>query len=279
MKDNPWLALMEKASLHMLGHDLHRRTEMRQVNRKLPFYVVSYIKSGSCRLRISGKDYYAGPGDVVFIPPFEVHDHVKDTDEETEFLWWHFTLQVAESIDALQAFRFPIIFRLPQPEKFEAAFHEYCRIADGMASLSNSLMKKAKALELVAILIDAAIHHPDVQQKAEHSDPFMSMLAELLDHPERRVDLAELGGRYFMHPTYIAERFKKLFGITPTKLQLQLRLRRAMQLLETESRPIAEIARLTGYEDIDDFSRFFKSKTGLSPLKYRTSRIAGGTLL
>ncbi|MBP3964717.1 helix-turn-helix transcriptional regulator [Paenibacillus lignilyticus] len=277
MKNNhPWLPLIEKASLHMLEHDLHRRTELRQVNRKLPFYIASYIKEGSCRLHIAGRDYFAGPGDVVLIPPYELHDHVKDTNEETEFLWWHFTLQVAGCIDALQAFRFPVIFRLPKPEQFESVFHEYSRIAGGMSSLSGSLMKKAKALELVAILIDAAIHHPDVLLKAEHSDPFMSMMTELLDNPDRRIDLAELGKRYYMHPTYIAERFKKLFGITPTRLQLQLRLRRAKQLLETESRPITEIARLTGYEDIDDFSRFFKSKTGLSPLKYRTSRLAGG---
>ncbi|SEO76247.1 AraC family transcriptional regulator [Paenibacillus sp. OV219] len=270
------LLMIEKASLHMLAHDLHRCTELRHVNRKLPHYIVSYIKTGSCRLRIGGKDYNARQGDVVFIPPHEVHDHVKDSGELTEFLWWHFTLEIAECMDALQAFRFPVCFQLPKPEAFEAVFHEYRRFAEGPLSISDSLMKKAKAHELVAILVDAVIHHPAVQLKSDHSEPFVVMLSELLDNPDRRIDLADLGKRYYMHPTYIAERFKKLFGITPTKLQLSLRLRKAKQLLETESKPIAEIARMTGYEDIDDFSRFFKSKTGLSPLKYR-SALLGST--
>lgn len=53
------------------------RSELRHINRKLSHYIVSYIKSGSCRMRIAGKDYYARQGDVVFIPPYELHDHVK----------------------------------------------------------------------------------------------------------------------------------------------------------------------------------------------------------
>src|SRR5262249_52627075 len=139
---HPWLPMIEQASLHMLAHDLHRRTELRHVNRKLPHYIVSYIKTGSCRLRIGGKDYYARQGDVVFIPPYEVHDHVKDSSELTKFLWWHFTLEIAECIDALQAFRFPVCFQLPNPDAFEAVFHDYRRFAEGALSISDSLMKK-----------------------------------------------------------------------------------------------------------------------------------------
>ncbi|QHT60826.1 AraC family transcriptional regulator [Paenibacillus lycopersici] len=265
----PWLQLIEKASLHIVQHDLHRRSELQQRNRVLPFYVVSYIKEGSCRLRLGGRDYQAKQGDVLFVPPNALHDHVKDSAEETVFLWWHFTLNIAGCMDALQLFHFPPVFRLPDPERFERAFLEYRRCAEQPASLADSLMKGAKALELIAILIDAALRQPDVRLKAVYADAFTSMLNELLDMPVSRVDLADLGERYHMHPTYISNQFKKIFGITPMQLQLQLRLQKAKQLLETEKRPIGEVAKLIGYEDTDDFSRFFKSKTGISPLRYR----------
>ncbi|NBD22333.1 helix-turn-helix transcriptional regulator [Paenibacillus glycinis] len=265
----PWLHLIEKASLHILQHDVLRRTELRQLGRELPFYVVSFIKEGSCRLRIGGRDYHANQGDVLLVPPRALHDQVKDTGEVTTMLWWHFTLTIADCMDALQLFQFPLLFRLGDTERFEHLYLEYRRCAERPASLADSLMRGAKSQELAAILIESALRQPDARLKADYSEAFTSILNELLESPETRIDLAGLGERYSLHPTYISNQFKKIYGITPMQLQLHLRLRKAKHLLETEKRPIGEVAKLIGYEDADDFSRFFKSKTGISPLKYR----------
>ncbi|MFC4810386.1 helix-turn-helix transcriptional regulator [Paenibacillus sp. GCM10023250] len=267
----PWLQLIEKASLRILQHDLHRRTELQQRERVLPFYVVAFVREGACRLRIGGKDYCARQGEALFVPPNALHDLVKDSDEPAAFLTWHFTLTIADCIDALQWFQLPPTFRLPEPERFEAIFQRYRQCAEQPRSLADSLSTGAKAQELAAILIESALARPEVRLKAVYADAFTAILNELLEAPEARIDLAGLGERYHMHPTYISNQFKRIFSITPMQLQLRLRLCKAKQLLETEKRPIAEIAKLTGYEDADDFSRFFKSKTGVSPLKYRNA--------
>ena len=272
--ENPWLALVEKAELRMLKHDREKRRDLQQRARRFPFYVVSYIKSGTCRLHMDGRDYYARAGDVLMIPPDELHDHVKDTDEETEFLWWHFNLSLAGSIEVLQAFQFPVCFRLQEPDRFEQVFQQYLRCADSRASIADVLMKNAKAMELVALIIEGTLLHSDVRVKPSYADAFASILADILEEPAKRCDLQQIGRRYHLHPTYVSNHFKRMFGMTPVQLQKQLVLDQAKKLLAESSLSIQEVGRLSGYEDLADFSRFFKSKTGLPPLHYRNERKA-----
>lgn len=266
---DPWLSLIENAEMQMLMYDYHKRSDLQQRGRELPCYIVSYIKSGSSRLRLGDKDYCARAGDVLFIPANVRHDHVKDTAEETEFLWWHFNLRIAGAIDALAPFQFPVCFRLSESDRFERVFHEYLRCAAANRSVADVLMKSAKSIELIALLISEALGHPDIRVKPAFSNTFADILSDIVGDPARHVSLEQLGKQYHLHPTYISNQFKKTFGITPIQLQKQVSLDKAKKLLETGSYTIGEVGELVGYEDLDDFSRFFKSKTGLSPQHYR----------
>lgn len=63
--------------------------------------------------------------------------------------------------------------------------------------------------------------------------------------------------------------FKLEFNDTIKNFILKKRLQQAQQLLKTTHKPISEIATAVGFIDYNYFIRFFKKKTGLSPLQYR----------
>ena len=68
-------------------------------------------------------------------------------------------------------------------------------------------------------------------------------------------------------------KFRKLFkeytGMAPGQYQIQLKLKRAINLLHDKNKPIKEIALESGFSSPYYFSRIFKKKLGCSPISFR----------
>lgn len=65
--------------------------------------------------------------------------------------------------------------------------------------------------------------------------------------------------------------FKKSFNVTPTNYILNLRIRKACELLLSSNMSMTEIAMSVGFSDSNYFSRVFRKFTGLTPTEYRNS--------
>ncbi|WP_162307068.1 helix-turn-helix domain-containing protein [Schaedlerella arabinosiphila] len=65
--------------------------------------------------------------------------------------------------------------------------------------------------------------------------------------------------------------FRKYVGCTPREYILRLQIENAKQLLESTALTIKQIGIMVGIEDANYFSRFFKSRAGLSPQDWRTT--------
>jgi len=71
-------------------------------------------------------------------------------------------------------------------------------------------------------------------------------------------------------PTFKRE-FKRIFNDTPAKWLMKKRINLAIEMLENTNLSISEITFQCGFENQTHFSRVFKEKVGLSPLKFRLS--------
>ncbi|SFF04639.1 hypothetical protein SAMN05428981_11373 [Bacillus sp. OV194] len=69
--------------------------------------------------------YSISPGTVTLIPPYVEHDHYKVSNEETVFIWCHFTFQIANVINVLELYKLPITFRLKNSIEFERVFFQF----------------------------------------------------------------------------------------------------------------------------------------------------------
>jgi AraC-like DNA-binding protein len=63
--------------------------------------------------------------------------------------------------------------------------------------------------------------------------------------------------------------FREAYGITPFEYLNDVRIRRAMYLLEVTSKSIDEVARESGFNHYSHFYRLFMRKNGISPLEWR----------
>nr|WP_319756802.1 helix-turn-helix transcriptional regulator [uncultured Sphaerochaeta sp.] len=243
---------------------------MNSIGRKLDFYVVSYMKEGSSTLVIDGKRYEAHAGDVLIIPPNTMHDHIKETNETTCFMWWHFNYKICNTMDVLSLYDLPILFHIEDDSQFQSVFSEYLIYKDRGSTLSDYILAEAKAIELVGVLLTTVLCNAETKLYKSINNPFVLMLGDIVENPVAYSSLGALSEKYHLHQTYISNQFKKLFKISPVRLAQQVSINRAQLMLSYDHRmPIYEIAQTLGYEEPGNFTRFFKAKTGMSPQDYR----------
>lgn len=263
-------SLLRHAELQVVEFDVNRRTEMQTLGRTLPWYVMSYLKTGGAKLRIKDDVMSLGPGSVTFIPPYVTHDHYKDSSEETEFLWWHFTFEIAGVMDAMKMFQIPYAFQLENRDYFEKVFMEFMQAtASRSPSLPLSILKQAKSLELLYIILESAVGQSGSHAEVSKSASFMDLLSRIVQSPEDPLTLQMMAGELHLHPTYISNRFKELFGKSPMQVQREMRIQRAKTLLESTELSVTEISQRLGYSEIQNFTRLFKSYVGISPTQFR----------
>lgn len=265
--------LIANATLRMYGYDIHTWTEMRLLNRSMPWYTMSYVSEGTALVRVDGQEYEQMPGDVMFIPPNVVHDHIKTGEGATTFLWWHFDYKVFNVIDLFRLFDVPPLFKLNKSAEFEGIFYEYMDVMRQEPSLKTMALRQAKMLEVLAYLFEAAelVHNTYMARSA--SDIFKQMLQDVIAATERRLSLSELAQKYNLNATYLSNRFKEYFGISPIAMHRQLQVERAKYLLGSKDLSVGEAAERLGYADPAVFSRFFTQKTGIAPSQVANERI------
>jgi hypothetical protein len=83
---------------------------------------------------------------------------------------------------------------------------------------------------------------------------------------------AATGPMFFgLNPSHdsLRHRFRKIFGISPQRMLIQLRMDRAKELLRTTELSVKEIAHEVGYTRQHDLTRAFHKHTGTSPREWK----------
>ena len=98
----------------------------------------------------------------------------------------------------------------------------------------------------------------------------------------KQYTLRQLADSVHMSQSCFRHHFTRITGLPPGEYLMNLRLRKAILLL-TIANPVAETARLAGFEDSNYFARLIRKRTGFSPkeiqLKFLSGELTVETLL
>lgn len=117
-------------------------------------------------------------------------------------------------------------------------------------------------------------------QFIRHEPPTsQTSLARLLRFMEenlgRSLDIATLAKRAGVSPRTLARQFRHQTGTSPAQWITRARVRRAQEILEATTTPIAEVAETVGFASPITFRTRFHQIIGISPLAYRSRFRAG----
>lgn len=87
------------------------------------------------------------------------------------------------------------------------------------------------------------------------------------------LSLKSISGEIAMNPSYLSREFAKHFeNLSYGEYIHKLRLEKAINLIQTTTHSLTEIAYLTGFSDQSHFTRIFKKHTGKNPSDYRKAK-------
>lgn len=92
------------------------------------------------------------------------------------------------------------------------------------------------------------------------------------DNITRKLTLHDLAKNLHCSTVTLTEHFKREFGITINDYIVRKRMDLAEKLLLTTNKPLREVAVLTGFADVEYFSRTFKKYHSISPASWRRER-------
>lgn len=135
---------------------------------------------------------------------------------------------------------------------------------------------KANLLRLLAILMRGHVRARLTQEETENISRklwrFSPVIEYIGEKYQEELSLENLAGLLDVTESHFCRIFKKTFGKSAMDYINSVRLEHAMELLTDTSLSITEIADLSGFSDINYFSRTFKKHQKITPSEYRKNQ-------
>lgn len=134
-----------------------------------------------------------------------------------------------------------------------------------------NLMGKALVMEMMILILRSLEKKERLsdETQASQNDRMHQVVQLIMTYMENNyakdISIEQLATLYYVSPTYLSKIFKDLTGVSPINYLIQIRLKKAHELLTTDDLTVKEVAKAVGYEDAYHFSKSFKKHFGTSP--------------
>ncbi|MBD2847642.1 helix-turn-helix transcriptional regulator [Paenibacillus sp. IB182496] len=107
------------------------------------------------------------------------------------------------------------------------------------------------------------------QPRTKGMETIRELLRLMEEQPSRPWTLAALAEAAHLSPSHLSALFVRFVGTSPMDYLIQLRLARAVELIETTDRKLIDIAGACGFRNLSNFNRLFKQHLGKPPSELR----------
>ena len=201
------------------------------------------------------------PGDVMIYEP--EHEYQYHSEGETSYLWVHYT--------GLEAYTLTKAAILQPNVKQHIGIHK--ELIDCFKKLFREFIIHDEAAKQVSLcLLKEILYRTGRYVGADQKKGAPLQAIEYIHgHFREELDVDELAKMEHMSSTAFRVAFRKHTGVSPNEYIISQRISASCQLLMQTNMSISAIAADVGYGDQYYFSRIFKKKVGMPPLKFRHS--------
>jgi len=233
-----------------------------------------YALSGKGEMRINGEDFLIQKGSCFLVRPKDQPQAEQDITDPLRVIFIHFNCSPPEALHSYAEFLPNRFTRIIETFHFEALLNRILEIDTRQSSFKEE--------EFDFIMKQLFIQLYREQSEQQQLDPLMIKHKQLVQHiipyikeaHGHDVSYEELSELVGLSPTYFRKIFKKVMGISLKQYTHDLRLQRAMHLLQETSMNVSQVAETIGYANIYFFSKQFKQYFGYPPSDFKYKWVA-----
>lgn len=271
-------------SIHTLGHHVHpAHTSYPDVKhpdshlfdwekgRWLKEYQILYICKGEGVFESAGMPTQViEAGTIILLYPGTWHRYTPNEQTGWEEYWVGFSGSYASHLLEQECFnpQSPII-KVGFNTEFLATFERLFEVVDvreeSFQKLASFLLLQLLGIVYTSVLLS--------NQKISRKDKIIGEVKkEINESWNKDIDFEQLAGRYHISYAWLRKTFKEVTGTSLNQYHLQLKLRKAEELIHETNSTLSEIAIQCGFESVYYFSRMYKLKMNTNPSEIRKTR-------
>ncbi len=230
-----------------------------------------YFKEGQSVVFCDDREYTVNPGDILFVNPMETHRGICFTNKHA----WYVLHVSPLWFDLITDREFIYIENKITSEEARALFDRLIGEWEGKAYGYETAVKRDAFSLLTYLLRHHTERRVDLRERPrhiEHKRLLNDVLAYIHRHYDEPLSVGELASRFYISPSHLSHLFKEQLGKGVIAYCNEHRIGKAKIMLLSDKSPVTEIARASGFDDINYFSRTFKRLTGKTPTEFRAGR-------
>lgn len=237
---------------------------------------------GHGEIRIEGRLYTFGAGDMIILNPSELHSCTIADDETFERISLHIGENIfdgfGKGIDGLfTAFyeRKRGVGNLLHAERLRAIggdrlMKEILAHAAGNG-VADPILLRCKAIELLAAINEAVDgQEPTDESPRIENELILEILQYLNTHYSEDISLSDVADKFYHSKYHVCHLFREQVGITMHDY-LALRRIHLVNDLIRRGDPISEACFSAGFRNYSNFFRLYKKHTGMTPQEFKNS--------
>ncbi|NJD03517.1 MAG: helix-turn-helix domain-containing protein [Ruminiclostridium sp.] len=255
---------------------------------------INYVCHGKGKHFIKGNEFCIYKGDIFVIPPYVPHCIITSDDSDMEIFEFEFEAGfVNQSFDSTENIESFFDFAYLEPFLVCENYVKPCLNLTGKVQLDvesilsevlieyvekpagYKLLIKAELLKLLVLV--GREFTKNVKKSATgsvyclHRDVIFNAVKYINEHYAEELYIEDIANKFLLSQSYFSYLFKILTLKSFTEYLNDLRIIKAMELLEESNKRVLDICFDVGFNNVNHFNRQFKRYTGRSPLSYRKS--------
>lgn len=209
---------------------------------------------------VDGKCQSLGPGQAVFVSPFQTHGYVSSKVNKVAIL-------------VFSPYLVPDFFKLLGGKVGESA------VFTPKKSTLDALRERLIGREdfdlfeikgLIYLFLNDYLDSTTLKDAPQTTDISASIVEYITEHLTENITLEAIARSLSYTPNYLSARIKEIFGMNLCSLIASIRCDKARYLLHETDKTGAEICYECGFGSERSFLRQFKATTGRTPKEYRS---------